>query len=472
MKFSTKLSYGVGQFSDGVKQAAFNTFLFFYYNQILGLSASLAGLAALVALVVDAVSDPMVGQWSDRIKTRLGRRHPFMLAGIAPFAITIYLLFAPPAGLSETTLFFWMVGFAVLVRIALTLFFVPHLSLGAELASGYHERTSLIGYRVFFTYFGILAISVIGFVVFFPNTEAFPNGLMNAASYPSFGLFCAFAGALAMLVSTLGTMKSIPTLAATTANDSVKKRGAIFAIADVFTALKQKAFRVVFTSSLYFNSLAGLIQTLTIYIATYIFGFSPETLGILALALVVAIIFASNIAQFTSKRMDKRAAASLCVVIGACIAVIPTCFYLLGWLQPMSEGSKILFVFLANGISQAFFIAFVILVDSMLTDSIDQHYLDTGKREEGLFFAARAFATKASYGIGAFLAGIALEIIAFPKEAAPQDVPAEAVWNLALFAGPGCLVLFAATMLFIRRFPIDRIEHDRIMGEIERSADR
>jgi len=467
MNFITKTTYGIGQLSDGVKQAAFNTFLFFYYNQVLGLSASLAGLAALLALVVDAVSDPMVGQWSDRIKSKWGRRHPFMISGIIPFAVTIYLLFAPPDGLGEMGLFAWMVTLAILVRIALTLFFVPHLSLGAELSDGYHERTSLIGYRVFFTYLGILSVSVVGFVVFFPNTEIYPNGLMNAESYPRFGLFCAILGALAMLASVLGTLKSIPKLAVSTASSVVKKRGAIFAIADVMSALKQKAFRVVFTSSLYFNSLAGLIQTLTIYIATYIFGFSPETLGVLALALVVAIVLASSIAQFASKRMDKRAAASLCVVLGACIAVIPTCFYLLGWLQSMAEGTKILFVFLANGVSQAFFIAFVILVDSMLTDAIDQHYLETGKREEGLFFAARAFATKASYGIGAFAAGIALEIISFPKEAAPQDVPAEAIWNLALFAGPGCLILFAATMLFIRRFPIDRATHDDIMRQLK-----
>ena len=74
LPLKTSLGYGVGQLSDGIKQSAFSTFLFFYYNQVLGLPGSLAGMAALLALVVDAVTDPMVGQISDRFNSRWGRR--------------------------------------------------------------------------------------------------------------------------------------------------------------------------------------------------------------------------------------------------------------------------------------------------------------------------------------------------------------------------------------------------------------
>ena len=76
MRRIAKIGYGLGQLSDGVKQAAFNTFLFFYYNQVLGLSGTLAGTAALLALIVDAVTDPMVGQLSDRYKSKWGRASP------------------------------------------------------------------------------------------------------------------------------------------------------------------------------------------------------------------------------------------------------------------------------------------------------------------------------------------------------------------------------------------------------------
>ena len=146
MKTALKLGYGLGQTSSGVKNATFTIFLFFYYNQVLGVSGSMVGMASLLALIVDAVTDPMVGQLSDRFKSRWGRRHPFMLLGALPFGLTIYLLFSPPAGLSEQGLFAWMLGFAIVVRVLLTFFYVPHLSLGAEMVRDYHERTVLIGY--------------------------------------------------------------------------------------------------------------------------------------------------------------------------------------------------------------------------------------------------------------------------------------------------------------------------------------
>ena len=112
MRTALKLGYGIGQTSSGVKNAVFSIFLFFYFNQVLGLSGSLAGMASLLALIVDAITDPMVGQLSDRCKSRWGRRHPFMLAGAIPFGFFFYLLFVPPAGLDQYGLFAWMLGFA------------------------------------------------------------------------------------------------------------------------------------------------------------------------------------------------------------------------------------------------------------------------------------------------------------------------------------------------------------------------
>jgi Na+/melibiose symporter-like transporter len=85
------------------------------------------------SLEVDAVTDPMVGQLSDRFKSKWGRRHPFMLIGALPFGIALYFLFAPPAGLDPYGLFGWLLAFAIIVRVLLTFFFVPHLSLGSAI---------------------------------------------------------------------------------------------------------------------------------------------------------------------------------------------------------------------------------------------------------------------------------------------------------------------------------------------------
>ena len=179
---------------------------------MLGLPGSLAGMAALLALMVDAITDPMVGQLSDRFESRWGRRHPLCWPARSRLASPLWPCSAHRMGLSQMALFAWMLGGAITVRLMLTLFFVPHLSLGAELATDYHGRTSLIGYRVFFTYAGILLTSVIGFAVFFPPTEAFSNGMLNKASYPDFGVFCGVMGSVAMLICVFGTRSAIPNL--------------------------------------------------------------------------------------------------------------------------------------------------------------------------------------------------------------------------------------------------------------------
>ena len=465
MKLITKLSYGVGQLSDGVKQSAFSTFLFFYYNQVLGLPGSLAGMAALLALMVDAITDPMVGQLSDRFESRWGRRHPFMLAGAIPFGIAIVALFSPPDGLSQMQLFSWMLGGAIAVRLMLTLFFVPHLSLGAELATDYHGRTSLIGYRVFFTYAGILLISVIGFAVFFPPTEEFSNGMLNKASYPNFGLFCAIMGSTAMLLCVLGTRGAIPRLRKPAAHDG--EGSALWAFIDVFRTLKLDSFRILFISVLIFNTLAGVVQTLLVYVATYVFDFQPQHLAGLASSVVVGIIFASVVAQGLSRRFDKKRALAMCVITGGVFAFSPQVLYFTGVLESMSLTSKFAFIFTVNGISQVFFIAYIILLDSMLSDVIDEHELHSDKREEGLFFAARSFATKASYGLGSFFAGIGLDIIKFPQGASPDTVPADAVLSLAIMSGPVMFLLFAATVIVSSRYPLTVNRHGEIMREIE-----
>ena len=118
----TKTWYGLGQAAEGVKNTSFSTFLLFYFTAVLGLPGSTAGLALFIALLFDAVTDPLAGAVSDRLHHRLGRRHPFMIASALPLGVFFALLFSPPAGLGEQGLFAWLLVLAVLVRASMTLF--------------------------------------------------------------------------------------------------------------------------------------------------------------------------------------------------------------------------------------------------------------------------------------------------------------------------------------------------------------
>ena len=93
LSWRVRFMFAVGQIPEGVQSTSFGFFLLFFYNQVLGLSGFFASLAIVVALLVDAVSDPVIGSWSDGFRHRWGRRHPFMYAAAAPFAICFYFVF-------------------------------------------------------------------------------------------------------------------------------------------------------------------------------------------------------------------------------------------------------------------------------------------------------------------------------------------------------------------------------------------
>ena len=143
-----KILNGFGAIPGQHKDFAFNTLLLLYYSQILGLPASWASLALGASLVVDAVSDPLVGSWSDNFRSRFGRRHLFMLAAILPTSLSFYALFHPPQTFASAELAAWMLTFTVLTRLSFTFFAVPWAAMSPELSQKYEERTSIQTYRV------------------------------------------------------------------------------------------------------------------------------------------------------------------------------------------------------------------------------------------------------------------------------------------------------------------------------------
>jgi Na+/melibiose symporter-like transporter len=210
----------------------------------------------------------------------------------------------------------------------------------------------------------------------------------------------------------------------------------------------------------------GVTQTLIIYSGTYLFGFAPEHLAIAASSPIIGIIFAPYVVTHMSVRFDKKRTFMLCMFLGSIFGFAPPIAFLFGFYESLDITSRLGFVYLMNGISQIFFIGLYIIIDSMLSDTIDQHELDTGRREEGLYFAAGSFAQKASFGLGSFFAGVGLDIIRFPQGANPTDVPLEALTDLAMFAGPISMALLLSSLVIIRSYPLDKAEHARITKAI------
>ena len=129
----TKFFYGSGAAAEAAIGIVFNTFNFLFYNNVLGLSGTLTGLAVTIAVIFDAVSDPVMGSISDRWRSKLGRRHPFLYLSAVPLGLCFFAVYSPPPGLEQFGLFIWFTVFTIGLRISLTLYQVPSPSTGRRI---------------------------------------------------------------------------------------------------------------------------------------------------------------------------------------------------------------------------------------------------------------------------------------------------------------------------------------------------
>ena len=126
---STSLAWSFGSISVGIKNNLLGVWILYYYNQVLGVDAYLVSIALFIALVVDALSDPLVGVWSDRTRSRWGRRHPFLYAAIIPFTLSYYLILQDPGDANSSEIFFRLLILMIVMRISMTSVSYTHLTL-------------------------------------------------------------------------------------------------------------------------------------------------------------------------------------------------------------------------------------------------------------------------------------------------------------------------------------------------------
>ena len=211
LSFSTKFFYGFGSISFGIKNNGFSYFVLFVYTTAFGLEPWMAGVALNIILVADAITDPLVGYYSDRLRSKWGRRHPFMYAAAIPVTLSYYFLWVPPEGLTQWQLFAYLLVCATVIRVFITFYEVPSVALGPELTDSYVDRTSLMSYRYFFGWFGGLTTYNLVWWVF---EDKYEGGRANPELWAEYGLIAALLIFLGILVTSLGTHKHIPDLIA------------------------------------------------------------------------------------------------------------------------------------------------------------------------------------------------------------------------------------------------------------------
>ena len=474
LTFNTKFAYGVGQLAEGLKNSALGTFVLFYYNQVLGLPGTLAGLAVAIALIFDAVTDPLAGSISDNWRGKLGRRHPFMYASAIPLGFCFYLLFAPPEGLSETMLFLWLLVTIIATRGSMTLYHVPHIALGAELSTDYQERSQIVSFRYVLSFVGFFLCYGLGFGLFFRDTEEFPNGQFNIAAYEPFALTLSVLMVLTIVWSAWGTQHRISYLPQATGEYiklsmlGIVKR----MLSETWAALKNQSFAWLFAGALVIFVMVGVDAALNLYVFEFFWELDSQSKLLVLLVSPVGIILGAILSPFTHRFINKRTGVIVGCLGWAVIQVLPILLRFMGWF-PENGTQSLLFTLMAIKFVQGVFAAqSLVSFNSMLADIADEHELATGKRQEGIFFAAASFATKTTAGIGSFLAGVSLDLINWPRGAHIQtaaDIPPETLMWLGMLYGPIVAGFAVFNVIFNLKCKMTREGHEETVRMLELS---
>lgn len=462
-----KFCQGVSALPGQHKDWAFSTLLLLYYSQVLGLPASYASIVLAISLIVDAFTDPMVGAYSDNLRSRLGRRHPLMMVSILPVCGAIYALFAPPQDSDELLLGVWMLVCTLCVRIGFTFYAVPWGAIAAELSQDYSERTSIVAYRMMI---GGLGGVLFIFAIYsaFPASATFENGLFDPQNYQTFALVIAGLMFVWMTFSTLSTLNQVQYLpqpvgtAETTSVLDMMQR--------VAQAMGNKNFRTLFIATLIFGGVAGTGQVFDTYMNTFFWDFGPEDLRWFSFA------FLGMAASFITigplqRRFEKRDIMRTSLLVMTLLQVLKVGLRFAD-LLPANDDPLLLPILVLHACVMGYcYFVMLMMFASMMADVVDEQEQRNGLRQEGIFSGGITFSAKATSSLGLVLGGFLLEhVISFPAGMEPGQVGHDVLVNMAIVDGIIVPALNIIPLVLISRYTLTQQHVMDIQSELRTRA--
>lgn len=460
-----KLGNGFGSVAYGIKDNGFSTFLLLFYNQALGLDAGAVGFILLVALLLDALIDPLVGYWSDKTHSAWGKRHPWMYAAILPMALAWIMLWHPPE-LGPQGLLAYLLLFAFLLRAAVSCYEIPGLAVVSGLTSDYDERTSITRWRFVMGWAGGLFVMTLAFVVFLVPTAEYPAGLLNVDGYQLYGWFGAALMILATSVGALTTHRRIARL--DTSPPTHLPLGPT--LRKIRSTLANRAFLVLIGSSLFAYINLGVTFSATSYLLTLYWQLPQSGFLAYSASLFVGVIGAFLLVGFLQGRIEKRTGAVAMGTVSLIFAVTPYGLRMAGLFPPVGDAALIPALLALTTISNGLAVASMMLAQSMAADVVEASQAETGERSEGIFFSAYFFTQKCATGLGLFLTGTIVSIAGIPAQARPGAVDPAILDRFALFYLALLITFSVASISFLARFPITRAGHTARVQQLAAQA--
>jgi GPH family glycoside/pentoside/hexuronide:cation symporter len=460
--FAIKTFYGVGSIAFGVETVALGSLLLLFFNQVVGLPAPWVGAAIMIALVFDAIFDPIVGQWSDHFRSRLGRRHPFMYASALPLAVAFYFLWNPPRGWSKAAMFAYLITLLISVRLLVSLYEIPSSALAPELTPDYDERTSLLSYRFFFGMIGGVALYMLAFQVFLRQDAAHTLGVLNRGGYGRWGLVASVVMFITILITCVGTqgrgieIKSPPRLAGSIAGN----------VREIVATLSNHSFLALMIAGIISAISSGITSGLGLYIMSYFWELTSKEISYLVGFGFFSAVLGVSLAPMVSKWMGKKRAMITLFAVSLVASVIPIPLRLVG-LMPPNHSFALLAALVVDGIVRdTLGIMGFIIVSSMMADVVEDIAVHTGQRSEGLLFAANGLLQKVVSGAGTFVSGLLLAFVQFPQGAVQGHVDPLILRHLVLIYVPITAICSAIAISVLGFYRIDRASHQRNLEQL------
>ncbi|MGH7024580.1 MAG: MFS transporter [Caulobacteraceae bacterium] len=465
LSLGIKASYGAGSVAYGAAFAGLSgAVLQIYFNQVLGLPALTVGTAIMISLMLDAVIDPLVGRWSDRARSRWGRRHPFMLASAIPVSLFFVLLWNAPAGLAAGALVLFSFLMMVGTRVSTSFYEIPSNALTPELTPDYDERTTLQSWRWFFGIVGNTAATLLLAEVFLGGPH---KGVLYRQGYAQWGALMAAVIFVSILVSVIGTRSRIPHLPQAAPKPA---GGARAAWREIRQTLANASLGSLMLSGILGGVGGGITQSLSIYLYSYYWGLEPRAFGLLIPLGAIGSLLAVFLAPPLAKRFGKKPAMIGLFSFSVITAAGPLFLRLVGVMPP--NGSPWILPILAiDGIvTTTVAIVGYILVGSMMADVVEDAAAKSGVRSEGLLYAVNGLLPKFTGGIGAFVGGVLLTLVHFPKHAVMGAVDPAIMRHLVIIYLPLSVVLSVVAIAALGLYRIDRKTHERNLRTLEEAA--
>lgn len=445
----SKIAWGLGGFSENLSNNALVSLAYPIFEVGLRLNPMLIGVALSLSRVLDAITDPLMGNLSDNTRSRWGRRRPWIFLGAFIMAIFFAAIWWAPTGLSETGLFVWLAATSVAFYIGFTIFIIPYSGLGLELVTDYTERTRL---QIFRLVPAFLAGMLTPWLYKFALLDVFESDVMP---HEVFGMRYVGLGAAALIL----VCALAPALFTRERYDASAVEPIRIMDALKLTFSDGPYLRVVGSAFFVFIGLYFVFPLMT-YVGIFyvcdgdkgqyatISGWSGSVVAVAQFAVMPLL---SWLAKYVEKKqiLITGLAIAVCGYVSSLWLFTPENPWLMA-IPPIVTNLGLCACWVVNG-------AFV-------ADICDNDELRSGRRREGMYSAVFGFIYKSAIGIVALLSSTLLTWVGIDSANESMDPNSLTQLRVAYALLPAGFLIVA--MFLMRRYPLNRARVEAIQKEL------